>query len=261
MLKFVFGKTARYPGYEVEHYQVRRKIRSVSLNLKYGGFSHTTLGVLAKICHKLKLSVLQDYRFYNRMSVPDWLDVGGIHEQSELDLPEKARGSATRYEATEEYEFRYVLERLPIAIEDYKFIDYGSGKGVVLSFAADYPFRRVTGVELSPMLHQVAEKNIEEMHRHQKVNSGPVYSTLRDATEYEMPERPHVIYLFNPFGPDILEGVLDRLSRHLSEVDQPSYLLYNNPIHHQVIENHGLFHKTASRMGGKWFVYSTGIEQ
>lgn len=257
MLKFVFGKTARYPGFEVEHYQMRRKIRSASINLKYGGLGYTILGTLAQICHKLKLPVFQEYRFYKRINVPDWLDVGGIHEQSELDLPEASRESATRYEATEEYEFRYVLERLPIDFEDYKFLDYGSGKGIVLSFAADYPFRRVTGVELSPMLHQVAEKNIEEMHRHQRVNSGPVYSELSNAAEYQMPERPHVIYLFNPFGPDVLEDVLNRLALHLSDVEQPSYLLYNNPIHHQVIEKHGLFRKTASRMGGKWFVYST----
>ena len=67
------------------------------------------------------------------------------------------------YQPTEPALFREMMESmssLDIEFEDFTFIDVGSGKGRVLLMAADYPFRRILGIELLADLHRVAQENI-----------------------------------------------------------------------------------------------------
>ena len=257
MLKFVFAKTGRYTVFEVEHYQFRRIIRSVLINLRYRGIVPTVLGTVASVCRKLKLPILQNFQFHQQGGMKDWLDVGGLIDQKDLDVPAEERGSGARYEATSEYELRYVLESLRVPYQSYNFIDYGSGKGIALAIAAGYPFNAVTGIEFSQQLHLTAEKNIEELKQRNMAICNKVTSQCRDAMAYELPKIPHVIYLFNSFGADILEVVLNRIAADLSDIEQPVYFLYNNPMQRETVEKHGFFKNIARPMGGKWRVYST----
>ena len=143
MLKFVFTKTARYPGLEVEHYQIMRNLRTLLVNFKYRGFLMTLLGLAATICGKAKIPFLQEYRFNKQNLRESGLDTDGIVEPAMMDIPDEFRASACRYEAASDYEFRHVLERLHIDYSAYHFVDYGSGKGAILASAARYPFKSV----------------------------------------------------------------------------------------------------------------------
>ena len=64
------------------------------------------------------------------------------------------------YQPTEPALFTEMMASLNIDFQDFTFIDLGSGKGRVLLMAADYPFRRILGVELLPALHRVARQNL-----------------------------------------------------------------------------------------------------
>src|SRR5271167_2282557 len=68
------------------------------------------------------------------------------------------------YQPTEPALFREMLATLmssaKIEFGEFTFIDIGSGKGRALLMAADYPFRRILGIELLPELHRVAKENI-----------------------------------------------------------------------------------------------------
>src|SRR5579862_5607431 len=56
---------------------------------------------------------------------------------------------------------RLLLDRLPLQkYSEYTFLDIGSGKGKILFLAAEYPFRRVLGIEFALELHQQAQQNI-----------------------------------------------------------------------------------------------------
>jgi hypothetical protein len=54
-----------------------------------------------------------------------------------------------------------VLVDVDINFENFTFVDFGSGKGRVLLMASDFPFQKIIGVEFSPELHAVAQRNIE----------------------------------------------------------------------------------------------------
>ena len=106
---------------------------------------------------------------------------------------------------------REALRDLPIRdFSDYTFIDMGSGKGRMLFIAAEYPFRKVMGVEFSTVLHPQAQENIKR-YRHRKRQCGEIESVCADAAEFEFPEEKLVVYMFNPFGPEVMGRMLANL--------------------------------------------------
>ena len=109
---------------------------------------------------------------------------------------------------------------LPIHHEDFTFIDLGAGKGRVLLVASRFPFKRVIGVEFARELVHVARRNIE-------LSRGRAQVVHADAADYEFPSDNLVIYLYNPFGPEVLRPVLSSL-REISTTREV-YLLYLNP--------------------------------
>src|SRR4051812_20127706 len=57
---------------------------------------------------------------------------------------------------------RAAMRELPIRdYHDYTFIDFGSGQGRILFLAAEYPFKKIQGLEIALELHRDAERNIE----------------------------------------------------------------------------------------------------
>ncbi len=82
---------------------------------------------------------------------------------------------ARPYFATEPWLFEQIMDALARSIQrlaisqeavaqtmlqDFTFIDLGSGKGRVLLMASEYPFQKIIGVEFMPELHRAAQKNI-----------------------------------------------------------------------------------------------------
>src|SRR5882724_11277495 len=56
--------------------------------------------------------------------------------------------------------WRATLPPSAARVAAYSFLDVGAGKGRALLLAAELPFRKVIGVELSEDLARVAQKNI-----------------------------------------------------------------------------------------------------
>ncbi len=131
----------------------------------------------------------------------DGLSLAGDHKQGLMYLPSR---SAT---------VRLALRNLPIIEHhNYTFVDLGSGKGRMLFLAAEYPFRKIVGVEFAMELHSEAQQNIAR-YRSRKKRCSKIESVNLDATDYIFPHDNLVIALFNPFGPEVMESVL----RHIQE--------------------------------------------
>ena len=96
-------------------------------------------------------------------------------------------------------------------------LSVGSGKGRVLFVAAEYPFRKVIGVEFSNALHDDAVANLKR-YRFPKRRCADIEPVHADAREFEFPNDNLVIYLFNPFGEEVMEGMLANLERSLERI-------------------------------------------
>lgn len=142
------------------------------------------------------------------------------------------------YQPTEAALFHEMLsalrEQTGCDFRDFVFIDLGSGKGRTLLMAADYPFRRIVGVELLPELHRVAEKNLRR-YKSEAQKCFALQSICTDATEFRFPEELIVLYLFNPLPEAGLKRVVANLEQSLRAHRRQAYVLYHNPLLEHVL--------------------------
>lgn len=104
------------------------------------------------------------------------------------------------------------------------FLDYGCGMGRPLCVAATYPFHRVIGVELSSELCRVANENLQAVG--QRVRCSDVAVLNANALEYDLPEDVNLILFFNPFGGEVLRGVLGKIGESLRESPRKIRLIF-----------------------------------
>jgi SAM-dependent methyltransferase len=121
---------------------------------------------------------------------------------------------------------RRALGRLGLERGDV-FADLGSGLGRALLVAAEFPFDRVIGVELSEQMNEVARRNIERNGRRFRARSVEVVTA--DALDYEIPDDLTVAYLYCPFYGEIFARVLEKILASVDRRPRPLRLVYNYP--------------------------------
>lgn len=133
------------------------------------------------------------------------------------------------YQPTMPEEFDEVMQHLAqVDFTGFTFVDLGSGKGRALLMASMYPFERVLGVEVQPELHRIALRNLAAF-RDPAQRCRHIESCCRDAREFDFPETPLLVYMFNPFPDYVLRSVLERLEEPLRRNPRPLYIVYNAP--------------------------------
>lgn len=133
----------------------------------------------------------------------------GFFTMRELGLAERALESHN-YRGTPVALFDAALADAQIDPSEFEFVDYGSGMGKALLLAARHPFRRITGVECSPELHAIAERNIANWCLPEQRCSS-VRCLLADAESFLLPEGNCLLYFFNPFRHTLLRSVIHRI--------------------------------------------------
>jgi SAM-dependent methyltransferase len=109
------------------------------------------------------------------------------------------------------------------------FIDLGCGKGRALVVASEFAFRSIIGVELSPELAQLADENSQVIAR--KFPTRTRISVVNaDAVNFILPEGNLIIYLYNPFGKNLITRLLANIETALLDGDRRICIIYYNPI-------------------------------
>jgi SAM-dependent methyltransferase len=133
------------------------------------------------------------------------------------------------YQPTEPTLFHEMMASLPIEFERFTFVDLGSGKGRTLLLASEYPFKKIVGVELIAELHRAAVENIG-VYKSLTQRCMQVESVLADARDFELPEGPLLLYLFNPLPERALSEVTRRLEKSAARAPRPVWVVYHNPL-------------------------------
>ena len=131
------------------------------------------------------------------------------------------------YQATPPKTTRTLLRDLPIRYSDFTFVDFGSGKGAVILVAAEFPFRRVIGIEFALELHEIAQRNIVQYTGRRR--SPEVVSIHCDAIQFKFPLDPLVLYFFNPFRRAVMAQVVGNLLMSLQSTPREVFLLFQRP--------------------------------
>jgi len=139
-------------------------------------------------------------------------DTGGMIATRDLDLEDESdRWQSNLYLGSPARVTRHIIEALDIDCRDYTFVDYGSGKGRALFVAAEFPFRKVVGVEISPPLHHAAERNVQRYVGNSLQSE--IVLWCGNALDYPLPEGNLVLHMYHPFGPDVLGQVLSHIEK------------------------------------------------
>ena len=150
------------------------------------------------------------------------------------------------YQPTEPGLFREMIDALvdlaKVDLQDFTFIDLGSGKGRTLLMASDYPFHRIIGVELLPALHAIALENLAK-YQGDEQKCFSLQSICADAVQFEFPLEPLVLFLFNPLPEAGLRQVLEKLEQSLKARPRAVYVVYHNPLLAPVLAGSALLGK------------------
>jgi SAM-dependent methyltransferase len=105
---------------------------------------------------------------------------------------------------------RWMLDRAVADPSTCTFVDLGCGKGRVVLLAAQRPFQRVVGVEISAELAATARRNVLEYRP-----PPPLVTSIdiveADVTTIDLPETDLLLHLYHPFEPDVTAALLRRL--------------------------------------------------
>jgi hypothetical protein len=173
-------------------------------------------------------------RFDRRFGV----DTTGYIEPQDLGTAEASPEETGGYEPTPRAAFARIVKSLGLDYSRYTFVDMGSGKGAVLLYAAGFPFKQIIGVEFSPALHAIAERNIES-YRGTRVCA--IKNLRMNATDFEPPAGPTVFFFFNPFKGRTLETVCKKIERAVASAPDRDVLV----IYYHTESRHPVFDRAA----------------
>lgn len=148
------------------------------------------------------------------------------------------------YQPIESPLFQEMLNLLGIDYPQFTFIDIGSGKGRPLLLASEYPFRRIIGVEFLAELNAIAENNIRKFPDERK-KCKRIEARLADATAFEFPSEPLVVFMFHPLPESGFRRVIANLLESIGGNPRPVWLIYANPLFEDIVCNSGGFRKTT----------------
>lgn len=207
-LKAVIGTVGRFPGVRnvVQHPLVRERL------VKLPGSEYLYVGMFRT--HPFDCAY--------------GTDTGGVELPTDFAVSDVIRSNASAYLGSQPNVIRLALGHLP-PVDNCTFLDLGCGKGRPLFVATEFPFRRIIGVELSPHLAEIAQRNaviVAGLHPHRT----PVEIVQADASTFALPPGNLVIFLYHPFGYDVMAKVVASLEKALLADDRSIYVVYYNPV-------------------------------
>lgn len=128
------------------------------------------------------------------------------------------------YVATDYETFNLAISHVSIRPGEDVFVDFGSGKGRMILLAANHPFRRIIGIEFSPLLHEIALENVRTALPASRCQD--VELILADATQWTVPHDATVLFFFNPFDGEVLSKVWDNIRQSLTEAPRKLTIIY-----------------------------------
>jgi len=143
----------------------------------------------------------------------------GVHTKGYIDRSDLGQDeTSAHYEPTRYPWVRAVLRHMTIRPGKDVLVDYGAGMGRIVAAAAQHPFARIVGIELSEQLSSIARDNLPRI-RGRKCDDVEVLTG--DAATFAPPEDMSHAFLFNPFYPPVIHAVRDRIQASLRARPRP----------------------------------------
>lgn len=170
------------------------------------------------------------------------INTHSIVNLNHLTLAGKNSAQNHHYQGASYFILFSVFNKLPETVKSKPIVDFGCGKGRALFVAEQCGFTKLIGVDIAKELIVDANKNKAVYQK--KNNTSSFEFIFENATKYQIPIEATVFYLFNPFGPNIMQSVIDNIKQSVHQNPREIYCIYLNPKHREVFEHNGfdVFH-------------------
>ncbi|HID81418.1 MAG TPA: class I SAM-dependent methyltransferase [Chromatiales bacterium] len=145
----------------------------------------------------------------------------------DLGIVQPDEGDNNGYEPVDYLCFDIIMDHIDVIPNESVFLDYGCGKGRAVILAALYPFKKVIGVELSPVMSAVARQHVHGASKNLTAQEVEIVTT--DARTFSVPDDVTHIFMFNPFLGEVLKGVLNQIQASLHRKERRLTIMYILP--------------------------------
>jgi 16S rRNA G966 N2-methylase RsmD len=133
------------------------------------------------------------------------------------------------------YAIYSILRKIPLPKWKGVFLDYGAGKGRAVVAAAQFPFKKVIGVEISKELTNMAKLNIAKL-KHKKTKCIEVHSI--NAADFVVPEEVNIIYFYNPFKDKVLQKTVNNIHFSFNRYPRKIFIVFfKDALFEKIVEN------------------------
>jgi SAM-dependent methyltransferase len=172
----------------------------------------------------LKSLVLKGRDFRTRV-IDRWLNIDTVNPRGERFGLENTNADPVAYEPVDYLLLRRYMRPVKLGSDDVVY-DIGCGMGRMLCLFARRNVKQVVGIEYDARLADIARLNVASM----RGRKAPIEVRQGDAIEADY-DAATVIWMFNPFGPQTMSLVLDRVGESLQRVPRRLQVAYINPLH------------------------------
>lgn len=171
-------------------------------------------------------------------------DTSGVVDAATLQHDARLVGQLRPYMGSQPTIIRRALDTLG-DVAGYTFIDIGCGKGRPMIVASEYPFSLALGYDISEDLVRTANANAAVMAQRYPQRP-PIRALHANVADLQVPSGKMVIFMFNPFGPELMSALLEKLEVGLADgTVEHLFLVYDNPVYGEVFDK--------SRSLRRWF--------
>jgi hypothetical protein len=244
---------ATRPVQDLSSGRVRRALRTVRqmgvLQLIALMRRHGARRSLAFVAHNLRHIIA--HRLALRWDREHGVDTAGSIQLSSLTIVGPNRKYGNEAVCTSPKTFDFMMQGLPRDVTSFTFIDVGAGKSRTLLLASHYNFKKIIGVEFAKELTACAARNIASF-RCERQSCRDLGIIEADATAFEFPDTPLVLFFYNPFARNVFDIVLGNIAASLKAQRRDCYIVYGSSSHNAIgwakpaILATGLFEEVAT---------------
>jgi hypothetical protein len=215
--------------------RIRRAIRTVrQIGLSRVIASAQELGLASSVDFVLRnfRHVIAD-QIARRWDRQYGVDTAGSVQLSSLSIDGANRHLGNEAVCTSPKSFDFMRRSLPLDLANYVFVDVGAGKSRTLLLASRYNFAKIVGIEFAKELVECSRRNLAQFGSEwQECRELEIIEA--DATEFVFPNRPLVIFFYNPFGREVFDVVLRNIVSSLKANPRNCHIVYGSSSHNAI---------------------------
>lgn len=163
------------------------------------------------------------------------LDITRTLTEDDLNMPKDV---AKLYAPTLKHDMRLILDYFNFQPTD-SILDCGVGKGAAVAMMSEYPFRKISGVDISPELIEICKKNLSIL------GVKNIHLFCEDAGKFKPLDEYNYFYLFNPFPAITVKRLLNNIEESCKKHPRKITFIYYCVRHPEVLDKHPYFFETG----------------